>query len=173
MKVIFLDFDGVLNSSASFMVEAKKRRRLKETDLEAYNNFHVNEQLCHVCTSNFQYILDKTEDVKIVISSSWRNHFSMEELKAKLDSYFIDSSRIIGKTPTHFRRYRGHEIAEWLEDHPEVTDYVIIDDSFIGNGYEEKGKVVQTSWLSGLTLGCAMSAIGLLGGDCTGSSLPL
>jgi hypothetical protein len=174
MKVIFLDFDGVLNSSASFIMESRKKKKLMETDPEAGREFRVNNTLCHVCTSNFQYILDKCEDdVKIVISSTWRNLYDLEWLKSHLASYGIDSSRVIDKTPSSFNRERGFEINEWLEDHPEVTEFVILDDNFIGNGYEQAGKVVATSWATGLTLDACLKAIDILGGQGSGADLPL
>lgn len=173
MKVIFLDFDGVLNSSASFIMESRKKKKLKETDLDAYHDFRVNETLCEVCCSNFQYLLDKCPDAKIVISSTWRNLYSLEWLCAKLASYNIDSSRVIDITPTHFNRMRGHEIADWLEDHPEVTSFVILDDSHIGHCYETDGKVVATNWYVGLTLNHASEAAAKLGGDGSGRDFPV
>src|SRR6202158_2602282 len=85
MKVIFLDFDGVLNSAASFVLEARFRKENKVFD----DLCPVNETLCHICTSNFRHILDEVPDVKIVISSSWRNLFELEWLKDKLQEYKI------------------------------------------------------------------------------------
>jgi hypothetical protein len=169
VKVIFLDFDGVLNSSASFILESNRRRKLMETDKAAGMLFRVNQTLCHVCCSNFQYILDHVpSDVKIVISSTWREIYDMDWLKAKLQSYGIDSSRVIDKTPACFvggftRAPRGQEISEWLEEHPEVTDYVILDDN--SDMTVHMDKFVQTSWLTGLTLYNVEKTIDMLGGE--------
>src|SRR5574337_1246935 len=98
MKVIFLDFDGVLNSAASFLMEDRKRRGKGRRHRESFEP--VNQTLCHVCTSNFKYVLDKVPDVKIVISSTWRECYDMDWLKAKLESYGIDPKRVIDKTPS-------------------------------------------------------------------------
>lgn len=176
MKVIFLDFDGVLNSSASFKMHARKRRKLMEKDPEAAKQYHINEHLCEVCASNFQYILDKCPDAKIVISSAWRNLYELDWLKEKLASYGIDSSKVIDKTGQVVRGFtyaRGEEIGEWLSEHPEVTHFAIIDDNHIGNGYEADGKVVATNWFQGLTLSDAHKAIGLLDGDNSMLDLPI
>lgn len=163
MKVIFLDFDGVLNSQASFLVEGRKRE-YAPTKEEAVAMGPVNETLCHVCTSNFQTVLEQIPDAKIVISSTWRILYDLDWLKNKLSSYGIDSSRVIDKTPVTFSGDRGVEIGRWLNDHPEVSHIAIIDDNRIGNGYEEMGKVVKTQWLVGFTLPHAHQTVDLLGG---------
>lgn len=162
IKVIFLDFDGVLNSAASFVMEDRKRKGQRKKVKEELGP--INQTLCHVCTSNFQLILDHFPEVKIVISSTWREMFNLEWLQNKLQSYGIDSSRVIDKTPVRYSGIRGQEISMWLEDHPEVTKFVIIDDNQIGNGYEEQGVVIKTTWDTGLTLEHVHKTIILLGG---------
>jgi hypothetical protein len=116
MKVIFLDFDGVLNSEASFRMEVRRK------------NSKVSDTLNPVSCSNLQYILDLDSSVKIVISSTWRKLHTNVELGNILNSYGVTASRIIGKTPAVFSGDRGHEINLWLEDNPGITKYVIIDD---------------------------------------------
>lgn len=182
MKVIFLDFDGVLNSSASFLMESRKRKKWKEKHPDLHSDdspyMPTNQTFSEVCASNFQYVLDKCPDAKIVFSTTWRNLYSMDWLKEQLESYGIDSSRVIDKTPNILRGFssapRGQEICEWLDAHPEVTHYAIIDDNSLGEGKNaHKKNFVKTSWLDGLTLGHATQVIGLLGGDPSGGGLPL
>jgi hypothetical protein len=84
--------------------------------------------------------------------------FDMDWLKAKLKEYHIDSSRVIGKTPEHrLTGDRGHEIADWLSQHPEVTHYVIIDDNDWGilksHGAE---RFVRTDWDRGMGVNHAL-----------------
>lgn len=177
MKVIFLDFDGVLNSSASFLMESRKKRALALTSPEEAKEYRVNATFSEVCASNFQYILDKCPEVKIVISSTWRMQHTMEELTRQLDNYGIDSSRVIGKTPRacsgrlFLPAPRGDDISEYLESHPEVTDYVILDDN--SDMTVHMDKLVKTTWLDGLTLSVAATVIAKLGGDARGRDLPL
>jgi hypothetical protein len=130
MKVIFLDFDGVLNSEASFRYEARRKSN------------RIPDSLSDVCCSNLQYILEQDADIKLVISSTWRKMHTMEELRNFLNGRFVNGSRIIGKTPSVFSGHRGHEIKLWLEDNPNVTQYVIIDDDddAITALYNEAGK---------------------------------
>jgi len=167
MKVIFLDFDGVLNSAASFLVEDKIRKKHKRKKM-----CKVQETLCHVCTSNFQYLLDKVPDAKIVISSTWREIYELDWLKDKLAEYGIDSSRVIDITPSSFSGPRGREIFMWLEEHKEVDKFVILDDHHIGYGYTEEN-IVKTTWLAGLNLHHVSSAMKILGVEEKDEDLPL
>jgi hypothetical protein len=170
MKVIFLDFDGVLNSAASFHMELRVPREQRKCP--------VNETLCRVCCSNLQFVIDQTPGVKIVLSTTWRELFDMDWLRAKLLEYGVDGTLVIDRTPSSFRS-RGHEIEEWLMDHPEVHDFVIIDDNDdgISSRYGKPGlnasNFVQTSWLSGMDLSHALRAIKVLGGDDDMHKLPL
>lgn len=147
MKVIFLDFDGVLNSEGSFLYE----QRLRNGEWNNHELGRVNETLCHVCTSNFQAILDRFPETKIVISSTWRISHDINWLKIKLASYGIDSSNVIDVTP-QLGNPRAEEITEWLSGHPEVVHYLIIDDydDDLSKVHGER-RYVRTSWNTGLT----------------------
>ena len=149
MKVIFLDFDGVLNSQGSFIYESNRRKKHKEQGVKG----QVNETLCNVNTANFQYVLDQYPEVKIVISSTWREIHELDWLRAKLESYHVDGSRVIDRTPKDYKdANRGLEIQQWLDLHPEVTHYVIIDDNDWGIiEAHPSQKFVRTSWASGFT----------------------
>jgi len=72
-------------------------------------------------------------DVKICISSVWKNHFGK---KGKRDGKLWDNAltelgfkegTFVGITETH-RTLRGEEIQDYLNNHPEVEDYAILDD---------------------------------------------
>ena len=68
MKVIFLDFDGVLNSINGY------------SDIQIVSCFKIDPE----CMDRLNQIIDQT-DAKIVISSAWRCHYNMEELQEILD----------------------------------------------------------------------------------------
>lgn len=63
-------------------------------------------------------------DVKIILSSSWRKLFTPEEVATGL------GLPIIGRTASSSKNghERGYEIQDWLDSHPEVTTYAIVDD---------------------------------------------
>lgn len=118
MKVIFLDIDGVLNIIS-----------------QGYDQFG---SIFHKhLENNLGYIVDKT-GAKIVISSTWRFK-GLEHMQALWKHRNIPG-KVIDITPDCsvlvksgvFKFYddaeRGHEIQKWVDDHPEVTNYVIIDD---------------------------------------------
>lgn len=163
MKVIFLDFDGVLNSQGSFLYEHNRRERDAERSKQPGEkgiSGPVNETLCNVCTANFQHVLEQYPEVKIVLSTTWRTMFDLDWLKAKLASYGIDSDRVIDKTPDLMFKGRGHEIQQWLDAHPEVTHYVAIDDnddaiSFIHG----EDRFVHTTWEGGMDFNHARQLI--------------
>jgi HAD domain in Swiss Army Knife RNA repair proteins len=139
MKVIFLDFDGVLNSEASFRYETRQKI------------LHVQDTLSRVACSNLQYILEQDSSIRLVISSTWRKIHTMDELKKILGSYGVDPAKVWDKTPAVFSGDRAHEINLWLEDHPEVVLAVILDDdSDVLNVTDKRCHVFQTTWEDGL-----------------------
>lgn len=141
MKVIFLDFDGVLNSEASFRYET--RRKVLD----------VGHTLSQVSCSNLQYILDQDPSVKLVISSTWRKVHTMPELKNILNSYGINPSNVLDKTSSVFSGDRSHEITMWLEEHPGIIKFVILDDdSDVLNVKDPRGHIFQTTTDDGLLL---------------------
>lgn len=154
MKVIFLDFDGVLNSATSFLYEHNRREVHKEQGVGG----KVNETLSPHCCAAFQEVLNKYPEVKVVLSTTWRTLFPMDWLKAKLAEYHIDSSRVIDRTQEdRFSDNRGREISWWLQEHPEVTHYAIIDDNDWGiSAIHGEGRFVKTDWDRGMGLNHAI-----------------
>ena len=103
MKVLFLDIDGVVNSRAT----TSFRNKLYPVD--PHMAFMVGKiQLDTGC--------------EVVLSSSWRHH--SDGIKAVEDSVV----KIFDKTPMLSEGVRGDEIQAWLDKHPEVTRYAILDD---------------------------------------------
>lgn len=104
MKVLFLDVDGVLNHSGTTF---------------KYNHFPL-ERYCAFLVGKIQMYTD----CKVVLSSSWRHH---PESVAHLNDVVVE---IYDKTPTINTpdRIRGDEIQSWLDLHPGVTRYAILDD---------------------------------------------
>lgn len=138
MKVILLDFDGVLNSEASFRMEARRKTQNIENTLSA------------VCCSNLQYIFEHDSDVKIVISSTWRKIHTLVQLGNILNSYGV-TGKIIGKTPSVMSGDRAHEIKLWLEEMPTDTRVVILDDDSDVLGVKDpRCHIFQTSAKDGL-----------------------
>lgn len=123
MKVIFLDFDGVITTP-------KSKYKLDPERMALVGR-----------------ILDAT-GAKVVISSSWRRYSLEDTIKHLTDTshFLIDGNpfpypeAVVGITERmysfcypnnniHFCLPRGCEIEHYLNQHSEVDNYVIIDDN--------------------------------------------
>lgn len=142
MKLLFLDIDGVLNSTQSVYYYSRQKKKIRMETL-----------LCPIATSNLQHILEKHPDCQIVISSTWRKYYTLKQFKKIFDYYKIDSSRIIGITPINKgSEIRGKQIAQWFSENPQYrfSHFVIIDDDGDMEQYLNTHHFVQTSSKSGL-----------------------
>ncbi len=133
-KILFLDIDGVLNSE-----EYYRNRSNSGEDFSRFDPSSVS--LIKALVEEFS--------LKIVISSTWRYGAIdrlMHELKRnKLINYLYHD----WFTPVIHPAHRGTEIKLWLDLHPEVNDYVIIDDD--DNILDEqKKKYVKTCLHKGM-----------------------
>lgn len=146
MKVIFLDNDGVICLANNWGSRVKKRNSWsglklsmspKEMPVEyRFDNF--DEKAIKVLNE----ILKET-GAEIVVSSDWRYHATLEELgeyylsqgiiKAPISvtSVTSDINPELWKVLRHradLELERSIEILDWLDKHPEVTNWVAVDD---------------------------------------------
>lgn len=134
MRVIFLDFDGVLNTPA-FLDEVGD-----------YGAIAAAHQIDTRAVDELNRLVGLT-GAKVVVSSTWRRYHSVEELQKLLESRGF-RGEVIGKTPELWC-YRGAEIQDWLYEHLEVEQFVILDDD---NDMEKLAvKMVQMDPDKGLT----------------------
>lgn len=133
MNIIFLDVDGVLNSDEFRKEQYMILKRAIRTE-EFFDPF---------CLECLKEIVEAT-DAKIVITSSMMIN-DMDLLRNKLGEYGID---ILDKTE-HYGDRRGAQIREWLSEHNNVENYIILDDEYFVDypGLEEH--IVKTSFYSG------------------------
>ena len=134
MKVIFLDHDGVVCLSTEWGGRSKKKLKyLKE--YPGTEKVPVEFRLDNFNKKAVNILNDilKQTGAEIVVSSDWKGHATLEELKEMYIKYGVIKSPI-DITPNHyFGRYelemtRCSEIKDWLEEHPEVTHWVAVDD---------------------------------------------
>lgn len=112
-KVLFLDIDGVLNSRRTVIATGYYPHCFDENNKKRFDWIAVGmiRELC------------EKEGASIVLSSSWRHgKNSVHECANGLDLPIFD------KTPD-LLGVRGEEIQDWLNRHPEVTHYAIVDDN--------------------------------------------
>lgn len=103
MKVLFLDIDGVVNSRATTSFKNKLY------PVDPHMAFMVGK-------------IQLDTDCQVVLSSSWRHH---PDGVAAVEKSIV---KIYDKTPMLNAGVRGHEIQAWLDKHPEVERYAILDD---------------------------------------------
>lgn len=126
MKVLFLDFDGVLNN---------------------YHQRNFGEQFSPPSCAALNSVVARVPDLKIVISSAWRMH-GLEYCKQVLAKNGIDSSRVIDITGRE-NGFRGYQIQCWLDRNPGVTNMAIVDDE--SDMEELMDKLIKTNSFVGLT----------------------
>ena len=118
MKIIFLDFDGTMNTEYYELI----LRISGQPSIDAYGTVFDPE-----CVWYLKQIIDKT-GAKIVVSSSWKSIMTLDELidmwkKRDLPGEVIDT------TPCALEwGNRGEEIDLWLKACDEECQYVILDD---------------------------------------------
>ena len=119
MKVIFLDIDGVLVTRNSI-----KYQYLNYPD---ENDIRFSKK----AVKNLNKLIRLTK-AKIVISSTWRLVHSFEELQNIFKNQRINgeiiSTTSIDKATVEEDIPRGQKIGDWLKQHSEIEQYVIIDD---------------------------------------------
>jgi hypothetical protein len=133
MRVIFLDFDGVLNHRSTY----KDHRFEGVRGLDPRN------------VKTFNILMRKAKEKfgelpSIVISSSWRVGRTLEELRGILkDAGFEYPEQVIDKTYVHTMEIRGVEILSWLEGHGPQEGVVVIDDN-PSDMQTMRGRLIQT-----------------------------
>ena len=135
MKIVFLDFDGVLNSV------------IYDRERDMSTNTNIDES--RVCL--LKQIIDET-NAKIVLSTSWRRHWdknieNCDNIGVWINTIFSKYGlQIYDKTPyLSIGAGRKAEILSWIEFFSEpIKSYVILDDYALG--WEElSDRLVKTS----------------------------
>ena len=152
-KIVFLDIDGVLNS------DAYADYMLTEENIDIFNEDMLDER----AIVQLKKIVEAT-DAEIVLSSSWRWYKDTRDtvhyqLRAKGIDFVDTTPQEIDVTMS-----RGAEIKLWLDDHPEVKQFVILDDDDL-RIKEYLPNHVKTTFKYGLTREKAAEAIKILNGE--------
>ncbi len=150
-KVIFLDIDGVLNGNLFVPKDDKFGVLIGNTRLNL-----------------IKQIIDAT-DAKIVLSSSWKEHWEKNEKECddvgrEINEIFSTIGlSIFDKTP-EYHNDRKQEIIVWLRDHPEVSKFVVIDDNPFAEDILRNHFVLTSHLRYGVDEDDAHNAISILNG---------
>ncbi len=116
---IFLDIDGVLVPEKPF-------------DHSVHTEYFL--QFDPVCLQLFEDILQRHPEIRVGISSSWRDLFPFSLVRSFFSSHI--ASRVVGFTPlldtettTPSQYFRYHEVKQFLRDHNASDhNWIAIDD---------------------------------------------
>lgn len=161
MKILFLDNDGVICLSNNWGERAKKWANFKRDNPDV--EFTDRPVQCRFddfddkAVKVLNEILEET-GAEIIVSSDWRLHANLEELGEYYESQGIikkpiavtDQFQDLFPKEWNAFRFRANlelersmEINHWLENHPEVTHWVAVDDldmsiEFLGDRFAAK-----------------------------------
>jgi hypothetical protein len=141
MRVVFLDFDGVLNSRA--LVERSSAPQEPGLDLLAEDAVARVERLCIDARAG------------IVVTSTWRLTYDLPGLEGMLRAKGLATTPVLDVTPMiPHKRGRGQEIQLWLDGarrarSASVEGIVILDDE--PDMLHLMPWLVQSSFETGLT----------------------
>jgi hypothetical protein len=147
--VLFLDIDGVLNSIPF---------------LRQIGPFGVG--IDPECMKHLKSII-KATGAKIVLTSSWREHWEKEP--EKCDTAGLEINRIFASfwlsvfdKTNSFGTSRECQIEEWLLDHPEADSFAVIDDMALDSDLVRDHFVKTIAFRCGLDAEDAAEAIRIL-----------
>ena len=133
MRVIFLDFDGVIRIPP--------------------DGEWIQQPPSEFCQSRMKLLATvcRQADAQIVISSDWRHMESVDTNTDNLLPYLARFMHADWATP--ITGHRWNEVARWLTQHPEVTHYAILEDfepHFDGCPPAMRGRIVWCNNRHGL-----------------------
>ena len=132
MKIIFLDFDGVLNSHKYMGSYAYKKETQGMTGgqvMKLAHHAHIDPAALKILNK----LVDQT-GATVVVSSTWRIIYSVEELN-KMCKARGATFTIVDKTPELPRRFsefipRGKEIQAYIDSLPQIPEGILIIDDW-------------------------------------------
>jgi hypothetical protein len=143
-KILFLDIDGVLIPSRAYMLPNQTKPIVSTFD---------------PCSVSLLVDAVKRSKRKIVLHSSWiRTKFLASEVHdGDVVGHCIKQgipSELFHDDPYCCRdtSYRYDRVTKWLTDHPDTTEYVIVDDEPVEGDYKCKSHLIQTDFDEGITI---------------------
>ncbi len=115
MKVIFLDFDGVLNSAAYCRLHPEPGVLIDPTRMELLRR------------------IVEGAGAEIVLSTSWKEHWEAtpercDDVGREITRVFLQHDLKIRDKIPDVEKGRSANIVGWLAGHKEVTHFVVLDD---------------------------------------------
>ena len=134
-RIVFLDYDGVVNTP--MWDDTGTHCNYGHPGQNKVNNFQAVQWLSEAC-QKFHY--------DIVVTSSWRHAKNYKE--CLINGGLREGIEILGKTEhltVEDGWSRGYEIQQYLDEHPEILYYIIIDDEDVPISDNQKEHFIQTN----------------------------
>ena len=145
MKVIFLDFDGVINNWDNF------------------DNIDINNVLI------LKKIIEQTNSKVVAITSkkySFQRNSKIDYKKTQFYNFVQELKKhgvIITDVTPYINENREKEIIEYLKNNPQIEQYLILDDEFVSETLKEHQ--VLPDLYNGLQLEHILPSINILNGQ--------
>jgi hypothetical protein len=150
-KVIFLDIDGVLNSdlwneknqhaiSGGLLIDSDKVELLSEIRARTGANIVLHSGWKFWFNNNFEPLRKESQ---ILVELFEQKNIAIVDITPDF------STEEIRKTKK-FSLVKGKEILAWLDEHPNVEKWIVIDDLYLHDDEIEKHQI-RTNQITGLT----------------------
>lgn len=133
-RIVFLDYDGVINTP--MWNEKGTKCTYNFPKHGKVNNFQAVQWLSEAC-KKFHY--------DIVVTSTWRRAENYKE--CLINGGLRPGIEILGKTEhltVEEGWSRGYEVQKYLDDHPEIKYFIIIDDENVPINEIQREHFIQT-----------------------------
>lgn len=125
MNILFLDYDGVVNN-VLWNSDGTKASYGYPSDNKV-NDFQAVQWVSEFC---------QKMNYKIVVTSTWRKKPNYKE--CLVNGGLRKGIEILGCTDVFEENAsRGSEITKYLEDHPDIENWLVVDDESVFDGYPE------------------------------------
>jgi hypothetical protein len=135
--IIFLDIDGVIQPYKS---ENRFGRKLDDerNQLAVTNPIFATMHSYDIGAARYDWHTEAIEilrrlcdifDAHIVITSAWRSFNNLQQMKALFSFYHLED-RVIDCAEQLDGSSRSDEVKKYLEDHPDIEQFVVIDDQY-------------------------------------------
>jgi hypothetical protein len=176
MKVAFLDIDGVVATRSSLdeawcdymgvpydrCAEHKAFSLWRGSGLPHPGMSMYQWPFCRTAICNLYTLLRETR-CKFVVCSSWRMGDDPEQVRELERLFHLKGLHLPILSVTKRFGPRGEEIQEWLNRHPEVENYVVIDDECLYDILPyHPNKCVNPEFVEGFTAEHLQAAIQIL-----------
>ena len=158
MKIIFLDIDGVLNYMGSNLIDESCLKQLRRVAVETgakivlistwkqFLDDEILKELSEKDKENFLYhrdLLNDTLNGELEMIDIVEDYFSFVDTKEVHSVLSLDD---LSEDEASHSAWRSIEVKWWLEKHPDVESFVILDDFDCEYHKYYPNNWVQPSW---------------------------